>query len=454
MSTFLPNDTQNTTDNQPYPLGWMTVMSTISYGFLIATVTMIWRTITHWSFNETKHSKTTFSSAYAATAALQLVTMTCWPIVLYGLTWGMYGNSNNQYSMSNNAKDLQVLTTSSMRLALIIIYMGCAMYVYRNSIKDSFNKGYIKFKNTFLGRNNPKVSAEKSDDVTMRGFNVITPPSIRYTIFYSTIILFGTIPLVGGILSYKWNMAPGNVCVNVHSTNHCTFYVALNMASSSLLVIYTFFWGFFVMGAYSKLVLYEDFDITTEEKQSLVTDDETKEKADKTLNFVNRMYEKHPGFVRVGFSIAPFGFFRDYRGIIPIVYFTHTYIVARVLYAFSEGMMLYVDPGPALVYFGKYLIPLVLSIYAQNSMYYAAYETFFVFFFDMVCYFTQALYPFSPNYNYVTLRQSKFFANDKMWSVMETSIATVTGIAFAAVCFALIRMLFHYSSKSTFTMSF
>lgn len=348
-----------------------------------------------------------------------LLGLTCW-------TWAMYGYQSHYY-IQTPRDDFAVLITVCYGTMLVVYYVLIIVDIVWKSMSarklhmmkdkrdsEEYRKAYAQMK-----------TLTTLHDVGYMGMNGTTYMDIRKVIFWVNTVIWGNTPTAFAMLGVTWDRSPDNYPNSFIYDQQAGFVGTTGILLTIIWLIHSLYVSFEVMNYYAD----NDIGYDTEMEEQYKT-------------------KKNLRRTQVGLVVDTMGTRIPFKGSIPYQTCPWHYIIARVFFTYSIAFLIHNDQVKATaVFVGCGLLPLLLTLIANDNMYFITYEVTCYFYFHIISYFNQSVIWYRDtqediNFNLITLNQSAACPGHCPSDEYGTSIATIYGFGFFFTLVSLIRILF------------
>lgn len=449
MSTlFPPVNSSVTTDDILYPAAWVINFGLILFGFIFFHFAWTYRTFQNIFRNE--YFTSLKETELFPSGSWRWVHIWIWPALSFSTstmffiwTWVDF-SVKMQYDGMNAPRDITAIAISSVCYLLLVVWAILIFYdlywkyegvynpttaeLYKTMLTSKLEKNIVNGELLYVsdGKNKKTVNS-------YNGLNANTTASIRWVIWVFNICFWGNIPTILGSLVLAWDRANGQPSVVYHLTDWqiwLTFWagILLNLTLTFPVIRAIVssdehgIWEYYPLGK-SGVEAYGHSPL----KQTLLA--------------------RRDEFI-VGFSSDIFGTRMPVKGLIPVMHVPFIYILARVVFMLSVGFGIWNDVKQALAFWMLVeMLPLLLTLVAQSTVYYIAYETLAMFWFFVLSYFGQSVIfhgadADSINYNLMTVGQSASYPLMTPSVSYASTVQLAYGFSFAlsAIAFGVVGM--------------
>lgn len=355
-------------------------------------------------------------------------------ITMMIVTWFFYFQRSNGNLVPGADDYVAMWVTISLGTWMFIAYCLC--------IYDVWNKHELY--KTILhryGRNDSHKNHENDNEFKLafelvsikgrliRGMNGYTTAGVRTAIRFINGIIWGAQPIALGMIAASWDRSP-----NTYNFSAIPNVEAGVVGFTGVLLTLT--WVYHSFGNLYNISNYYNPDGYL------------------TKYPVEKLTPHEMNLMQIGLTSDTIGLNKSFKGRMPFQYCPMHFMLAKSFYWWALGYCLYNDRAKALaLYLGGGVLPVILTFFSGNQVYYITFDVACNFFFFLFVYLNQGTFYYTSsqddiNKNLLTLNQSSTFPGMTPWEEWNISIMTIFWLSFTLAVISALRTVFGFGLPS------
>lgn len=416
-TSFIPFNTSITTDDVQQAGAWMVSMMLVVLIFTICTFNEHGRTFINMFFRNEHRNRFTgelkdhklltgkFGGTWFVTW-INLVLSLFFVVTMTIVTWYFYGQKSNWNLVEGTDWFALTATVATSLWLVVLICLGLA---------DVWNKMWLGYRvaTTTASERDLQVATllTSIDGRPMVGIQGYTSVNIRWGIWFINTVVWGLLPFILTMFAISWDRSP-----NVSYFDAIPNIEAGFVGTTGILLTIT--WLIHSFKVYYAYTYYTDDGYELKYSPDQLTPSE--------LNLI-----------QIGLTADTFGIDRPFKGRFPFQYCPEHFMLARSIFAWALGWCMYNDRLKAFaLYLNVGILPLALTYFAGDNVYYITFEGMCWYFFFIFSYFIQGSFYYQSiqsdiNMNLITVRPSAEYPGMDPWDNWQISISLIFGLAFS-----------------------